>query len=460
MGRMSAVRTSGIAAILGAGPVAILCAGPVQALEPDYGLSYSGVYSDNVARVPNNEQREWINIARGLFVLQEATDEMTARAYSQLEYRHYARGAFDDEVLFGLDGAATWVISPRRLTFTVEDRFTQAPVIPGLATSPSNRQDTNALSLGPNATLHLDRVNNFEVGGRYSNIYYQTAPTDSNRLGAYARLLHQATPITALSANYEPSWVNYGNDTLNPDYMRQDVFVSGHTRRPGTDLRLDAGQIYIDRDNGALRDVDGRLLRATFGRRLNSEATLNLTAADEYSDAGRDEIISNPLVQIVPSPSAVNTTDFVGGGLFAVQRVDAAYIRQRYYGVSRINLFWRRVDFESPQLLLDQHVQGVFADVGFDYSSALTAGLFGNYSETSYDNVYREDQDYGVGGRLVYRFQRTLSFVLEGRWSGRESTLASAEYGERRAVFSVAYDTNYAVTVANPFLQQNDPLYR
>lgn len=462
---MAGVRKTGspdIGALLRAAPIVlVLLPGVACALEMDYGIAYAGVYSDNIGRTPTNEQQDWINIARGNFVLQESTDEMTARVFSEVEFRQYMRETFGNELRAGLDGSATWAITPRRLTFTVEDRYTQAPVIPGFTVTPANLQNTNVFSLGPNGFLHFTNIDHAEIGGRYSNLYYQSTRADSNRWSAYAGIFHELTPVTTLSAHYDPSLVDYTeNQTLNPDYTRQDIYASGRNRRPTMDLTLDAGRTFINRRNSNFRDVQGHLLRATFTRRLTSDSTLNLAASDTFSEAGRDGIVVNPLLQITPSPTAINTTDFVAGGLYAVQQVDAGYIKHRTYGLTRVSFFWRDLDFESPQLMLDQRVSGAFADIGVDYSTAFTTAVFGNYSETRYHNVYREDKDYGIGARVIYRYQRTLSFMLEGRLSGRDSTLNSMDYGERRVVLTVSYDTNYGLLVQNPFLQLNNPLYR
>src|SRR5712691_3386489 len=72
-----------------------------SAAQYDYGLSYSALYSDNLNRTPVNQDKEWVNIFRGLFSLNENSDDLKANLYSQLEYRNFGSSAFDDEFLFG-----------------------------------------------------------------------------------------------------------------------------------------------------------------------------------------------------------------------------------------------------------------------------------------------------------------------------------------------------------------------
>ena len=447
-------------AALVAAAAALAFATPAAALEADYGVGYGTVFSDNIGLTPTNEEVEWINMFRGLFSLQDVSDRLDARFFSLLEYRQYTQSDFDNEALLAIDSSVNWTLSPQRLTLTVEDRFTQVPVSPDIAVSPTNRQDTNVFSAGPNLTLHFGRVNTGEFGARYSNYYLERSNNDSNRYSAYARLARQISPITRVSVNYEPSYVDFGADELNPDYARQDVFFNARTNRLGLDIGFDIGSTFIDRDNAAIRDVEGRLIRGTLTRQMTSDSSLTLSVSDQYSDTGRDTLIVNPLLLGSQSPSAVSPTDFVGGGLYATQAADVAYTKRRYYGNNTLSAFWRSTDFESPQVLLDHELRGVHADFGIDYSAAMTTSFFGNYSQTDYQRVARDDRDLGIGARVIYRFLRTLSLSAEGRWSRRDSTVANFSYDELRAVLTIAYNTNYALTVNNPFLEQNNPLYR
>ena len=444
--------------LIAAATVALLTTAPAAALEADYGVGYGTVFSDNIGLSSTDEQIEWINMFRGLFSLQDVSDRLDARFFSLLEYRQYTQTDFRDETLLAIDSSVNWTLSPQRLTLTVEDRFTQVPVAPDIAVRPGNRQDTNVFSAGPNLTLRLGRVNTAEFGGRYSNHYLEVSNNDSNRYSAYARLARQISPITRVSANYEPSYVDFGNNEINPDYMRQDVFANARTNRLGLDIGFDIGSTFIGRDVG--RDVRGSLVRGTLTRQMTSDSSLTLSASDQYSDAGRATLVVNPLLFGSQSPSAVSQTDFVGGGLYAVQAADVAYVKRRYYGNNTLSAFWRRTDFESPQVLLDHEIRGVHADFGIDYSAAMTTSFFGNYSQTDYQRVTRTDRDTGIGARAIYRFLRTLSLSAEARWSRRDSTFAPVSYDELRAVLTIAYNTNYALTVSNPFLQQNNPLYR
>ncbi len=55
------------------------------------------------------------------------------------------------------------------------------------------------------------------------------------------------------------------------------------------------------------------------------------------------------------------------------------------------------------------------------------------------DGSARNDEDRTVGLQFRYRLSRTLSLSLEGSKLWRTSTLASAEFTDRRVLFGVFY---------------------
>jgi len=440
---------------LGAALLVLNATQAVSAAQYDYGLSYSALYSDNLNRTRDNQDKEWVNIFRGLFSLSENSDDLKANLYSQLEYRNNSSNFFSDEFLLGLSASATWSISPRRFSITVEDMYTQAPVDPTLASTPTNRQNTNVFSIGPNFIFRLNPVDRFEVGARAADYYYETAPTDSDRYSGYGKLIHRVSPLTEVSLNYEPAKVDYKDDILNQDYLRQDLYAGLSTRPFGTELVLAVGRTLIERD--ATEDLKEDLQRLTWSRQLNSSSRFSLSASKEFSDSGRDALIVNPASD-VPAPVPTNPAEFVGGGIYKGRLADALYLYRRDYGDNYFHLFWRNLDFET--IPLDQKMRGGDFQLGYDYSAAISGAVFANYARTEYLVAPRTDTDSGAGVRVIHRFRRNLSLIFEGRWSERDSTLLSQNFDERRAMLTIAYNSNPAAYAANPFITANHPLYR
>lgn len=449
-------RRPGITAVLGLGAIAIfLRTSPVAALQADYGAGYSAVVSDNITRSHDGES-EWVNIGRGVFSLRELSDELDARLFSQLELRQYMSSTFDDDLLVALDGAATWTVLPRRLSFVVQDIYTQASIDPRAAFTPSNAQDTNAFSMGPNFFADFSPVDRLEAGARYQYLYYE-ASADSSRYTGFARLLRALSPITTVSLNYEPMQVDYRGDTVSSsDYTRHDAYVGLRTTLFDFGFSVDGGQTLIEREGS--EDVDGTLARVGLARRINLTTSMDLVASRMFSDAGTDLLNVSPAVD-GPFPVPVSPFEFAESGIYRGDNFDWTFRHRRLYEVDRLNVFWRELEYETAPFL-SRRLKGGSIDVGYDFSATLTGSVFGDYAETEYLNAPRTDEDIGVGARAIYRIRRALFLTAEGRWSQRDSTLASQNYDELRGIVTVMYQTNPASTVDNPFLNSINPLYR
>lgn len=449
-------RYTGPGKSLGAGALVALLSTAVYAGQLDYGATYSSLLTDNLPLTPDGDPA-WVNIGRGLLSYSERSETLEASLQSVVEGRVYAAEDrdYDPEVLFSLNGRATWAVSPRRLTFTVEDVFSpQAPVDPTLAVSVLNRQNINVFSLGPNAYFYPTPATTLEVNARYVNAYYEGATTDNERLTGAARLLRAVSPRTTVSLNYEPTRVDYQDNTLNPDYTREDWFVGLGTRVWDNGLGISLGRTTIARDNAPA--LDGSLARVTIGRQMTRAASLDLSASREYSDAARATLIVDPSTNVV-APTPTNPSEFVGGGIFYGEAVTALYQYRRDYGVSFVHAFWRELDYEVP--LFDQRNHGVFFQLGYDYSADWTASLLGDYANIDYLEVERTDVTKGIGAQLLHRFRRDTSIFARLYRRQRDSDLASQNWQEWRAMIGIGYFTAPAAFATSPFLF-NDPIYR
>lgn len=445
----------GITAVLGLSAIAwMLRTSPAFALQADYGAGYSAVLSDNITRTPDGES-EWINVGRGIFALRELSDELDARLFSQLELRHYMSNTFDDDLLLSLDGAATWTLIPRRLSLTVEDVYTQVAIDPRGVITPRNRQDTNAFSVGPNFFADFSPVDRLEAGARFGYLYNETSP-DSSRYSGFVRLLHDISPITSVSLNYEPLQVDYRSNALtSSDYTRHDVFAGLRTNLFDFGLSVDGGQTVIEREG--TEDVDGTLARVALTRRMNSTMSTDLAASRAFSDAGTDLLNINPAMD-GPLPTPISPFEFAESGIYRGDNLDWTLRHQRLYEDDRLHVFWRELEYDTAPFL-SRRMRGGALDVGYDYSATLSGAVFAGYSKIDYLNAPRTDEDLGFGARAVYRIRRALFLTAEGRWSERDSTLDSQNYDELRAILTIMYRTNPASSADNPFLNYiNNPM--
>jgi hypothetical protein len=445
-----------VPAILGAGSLACLFFSHQASalLTTNYGLGYTGVYTNNIYRSETDPHQEGINILTGLMSLHEHSRRTEVRLYTEVQGRDYWRHSYGSGALYGLDGLAKVVVLPKRFTLSMRDVFTQAPVDPFMVLSPSNRQNINTFSVGPNFFLYFDPIDILEFGGRYENDYYQSAPTSNYSYMGYVRLLHRISPRTNVSLNYQPSRVYYQNTLLNPDYTRQDAFVGFHTKPYETGFTIDVGRTVIDRVG--LPQISGLLARARLSTRVTRKTSLELSGRQEYGDAGRYALDETPLTNVLV-PLVSNPAQLVSGGLYRGRYVNGRYIYHREYGTDRLHLFAWRLDYLSSPLSQDLH-GGTF-NVGYDFSDVWTVSMFGGYVRTQYLSVARTDRDEIAGPGVRYRITPNLDLDFESIWDRRTSTAPGQGFNEWRAVFSISYNTNSNATETNPFLSNQDLSY-
>ncbi|MGE0081856.1 MAG: hypothetical protein AB7U81_11220, partial [Thiohalomonadaceae bacterium] len=253
---------------------------PALALDVSTAYSVGAQYSDNIGLVPQNEEEAWVGLASARIGLRERAANVDLDALGLFEYRDYQTDLFDDELVVSLDARAVWTLDPGRRYWHFEDYYRQADSDPLEPPTPENREDTNVLSTGPEFHWRLSPYRTAIAGARYGYFWFEEGDVDSQRLSAYARLVHDWRPRTRLSVNGEVTHVGYIEER-HPDYNRADVFGRmEHTLARGM-LQVDAGGTLIRREEGD--DLDGFLGRIGWNLNLNSYSSVEAAVLYEYT---------------------------------------------------------------------------------------------------------------------------------------------------------------------------------
>jgi len=258
---------------------------PVLAGELAYGAGYSLAYDSNINRVPSGATPEFTQTLLGGFAYQERTTNLNARLLAQVERRDYLRQTYTQDKSFFVEGAGVWTILPKQFAWSVEDAARQLRVDIAAPDTPSNRTNVNSLSTGPDFTLRFDPTNTAAIGARYGRFDTGIGVGDNNRHSANARLLHSVSSQTTLSANYEATRVDFKDPAL-AKILREDRFLGYAMRAPPSSMTIDAGAARVLREGAG--ELKSRLARIAAAYQLNSTSTLQLSLADQVSDAGSD----------------------------------------------------------------------------------------------------------------------------------------------------------------------------
>lgn len=422
---------------------------PLHAGDFAYGLGYTVSHSDNITRAPSNERSEVVNSYLAGLAYQERTVDLIARVLAQGEFRDYRDDIFGDESIFNVNSSALWIISPQRLTWTVEDSFKEEQIDPTAADTPANRANINVFSTGPDFYVRFTPVNTLALGARAGTVSTGSVNADNDRFSGSARWLYQATAVSTYSLNFQALDVNYDDSTLNTDFIRHDIFVRADYRPSRSQYVIDLGTSKINPEQG--RDLDGTLARLSWIRQLTQESRFGISASGEFSDTGTDILArASSLTVAATSPAGLPTasevptsdlaSDVVSSDVYYAKRGEIFYNRRGgSFGVD-FTAGARDLDFEATAQ--DRKEIDGRLELDFFYSATTTVTLFTEQLKTEFQSFVREDTERDSGLRFNYRLSRTITLGLEGRRTERSSTEPAAEYDENRVFFSILYSSS------------------
>lgn len=410
-----------------------------RSAEFDYGFGYVAERSDNIARARTDGREETTHSLIGGFGYRNIGPELATNAVVQAQSNRYQENTYEDRTLYFVDASALWTISPQLLTWTVEDRYTQAVRNVRAPRTPDNQEGANVFTTGPDVYLRAGAVNTLVLGGRYGQMDMEDSNTDSERVTSYSRWLYDANSTTTLSLNYEVLKVDFEHDTTtNVDYTRTDKFFRIDMRPLPSRYLVDVGRTEIERDRGP--GGDGALTRLTWIRQMTSESTFILVGAREHEDAGTVLLSSVTRPSTGPTaPATPRAEDEVSADVFYLKRVEATYSNVGADWGFVLQGFKRSYDYQlTPQ---DRDERGWHVDLLHNPGGELATTLFATTQHTKFLDVVREDDDRTVGIRWRYRSSRTLNYVLEGSKIWRSSTDVNNEYTERRILLGAYWST-------------------
>jgi hypothetical protein len=399
-------------------------------------FEYRGEQSDNTTLVSNNAPSDWVNIARANLYLRDP-DSPTLRSdiFLDARYEYYRKDTVPDRSVVTLNSNLAWQIVPDRLSWVVEDYYGQTYRNILLAGAPSNQQNVNIVSTGPDASLRLNPVNTLVTAlraGKYNAEQVATDPNrDSNRYYGMLGWRYTASATTNLSLNYDTMRRAFEDTSINTDYDLRNIYFRLESKRTArSSVFLDLGKSRIVPDGSDA--IDGNLLRALYIRRMGAGSVLRIAADSQLTDAS-NAILSSGGVSSVTTPiGTVGSSD-----IYRIRDVDATFTQQRGFGQNRLRLFVQRQNYETSPL--DQDRAGAYLDLGFGFTDTLSGTLFGSYINTRYTDQLYVDRDGQVGVRLTYRVRQRVLLGFEARKLNRNSSDGARDYDETRMGVSLAY---------------------
>jgi hypothetical protein len=438
---------------------------PVHAVESGFVLGLSLTHDSNISRVETNPQSDWTRaLIAGLFGRVNTVD-LTARIQAQVERRHFYRRAFAEDTIGFLDGAGVWTISPRQLTWTVEDTFRELQLNLTSPDIPSNLTRSNSLSTGPDLTLSMSATNSVVIGGRYGRFDIKNSNGDNRRYTGYLRGVHALSAQAKLSLNYEATsmyfepgaqayskifredWIGRLENLSGANNTVLDLGTSRVTQYGGGSPGLQCQATATPSPqpcNAAASSLKGnRLARLTLSEKLSSQSTVRLLLSDQISDTYTDLLVgvTGSTVPRDPPVGLPTAATFATGDLYHSKRGELGYTNNDGRFGYTLQAYGRRVDFLS----LDNDFQekgGTFL-WSWTISDALRLNASTIYAKRTYSFDDRQDTDRTNSVNGTYRLNGNVTVAMDVSRVERRSTVPLSSYVDDRIMLVLAYSSNF-----------------
>ena len=424
-------------------------AAPGHAEGLSFGVDAGVGESDNITLVPANRVSQTLAIADLDFSLKGHGARLVEDVTGDFTYLDFLQHAYDRQLLGRLSGDLSYALVPGALTWTFQDNWGQAQVDPVQTLVPTNQQNVNYFSTGPEWYERLGGTEFMDVSVRYARVDYSATPIAGNRILGALQLGHDLSAQSNISLNGNFERILYDNTALNQDYDLSRVYGRYQLSGARSDLGLNLGVSLISgathsnagffgEFQGSRKLSPGFTFHTTLGRALTDTSSSFNNLQTSAVAAGGGPAGGNSAVSSSPAPltSSVYTSEYVTAGLeFFRNRTDVvlqsrlerdAYVTQPQYDGSRATI-------------------GITAERKLTH--VLTAQAFGNYNRYSYDHenftatstgyVY-QDGLYGVAVKL--REGRGLEVRLRLDRATRDvSRGQGTNYTENRVFLTVGY---------------------
>jgi hypothetical protein len=441
----------------------LACAPAALAVTINYGVDAGIGETDNVNLVSSDKTSQTMAIADADFSLQEQRRLFDVNATGAFSYLDFLQGAYSPELIGRFDGLARFALIPERLIWVLQDDFGQAQIDPFAPVTPTNRENINYLSTGPDLNLHLGGLGFLDVTARYARTEYQVSPFNSNRLSGDVALGRALSAGSSISIQVSTERVLFENTTVNTDFDRSSAYGHYEIQGSRTEVKADLGATRVDAGETSLT---GPLAKLLLTRTLSAAAKLTFSAGRDITDAGTSfsTLQSGALGGIgtvgaigtgsggpanptspLGAPGATGTIGTIGtvpaavtSANYTITYASAGWEYERNRTTFRLNGQWEK-DAYDGEPLLDLNRGTVQLSVERKFTPALSAQLIGSLYRTDYTNNNYTETDGLIGAVVTLRAGRNLEVKLRCDHASRVAEGNATGYTENRAFLTVGY---------------------
>ena len=399
--------------------------------EVDVEFRLGGTYSDNAGRVNSNDTSDTI-VSAGLWLdVSEITKRFDGSLTANIDHNVYTEDTFDDETFASFAGVAEVQLMPRVFSWVVANRFGKLRTDPFQADTPTNRENVNRFSTGPNLNLRLGNVTVIRLDGRYKKTRYEISDFDNDVLSGSISLIRMLSEARSISLNVTADRIEYDDSDLysNFDLQSASLAIQSRVSRGELSAAIGVNQIH---DNGIT--FDGLLANITWNRKITSASSLSLGYDQRFSESGdlfeRYQEINKSNDTSSPVLGSANPLEISRGSV-------GYQFNKEGNGVS-FSFSHSQLDYEMDDFL-DRDISALRINIQRKLGAAWQVRIGARALRTEYDQSKREDDDLELSVTIRRQLTRALRVDFGARHIERDSNAVGSDYEENRYTVQLVY---------------------
>jgi len=395
-----------------------------------YELGFEAGYFENL----NLEADPVSDEVSGLVYAGISVFEDDANFLMQLDSRistiNYHRDVGLDQNRANLEANLIWRIQPGRFEWVLRDTFTQTAINTIESDIPTNRQNINAFTTGPNYIIRLNPKNNLAFEARAEKYTYEVNASN-NRGSIAARWVHSVNPAFEITLNNEALTVEFDDPVFN-DFNRNDIYLSSNYRRGANEITAEYGYTILNTDN--IEDVDEDRFLLSISSARTRTSSIRLTYSDFATDTGT-RILDGSNDSIDDS-----LNDTAANDIF----IDETLRFQIFNSLSQGNILFEVANTDRAykrQTDLDVNLKAAIISGAWNLRRSNFFTYNFRYINRDYVNT-REDNDYVYSLSYSYALLRNFRINFDVVSLERASTLENDSYQDLRFLMSFNYTSS------------------
>ncbi|MFK5950008.1 MAG: hypothetical protein QM500_14690 [Methylococcales bacterium] len=400
----------------------------------DYNVGVSAAHYDNVnlEHEPISDETSG-SVYTGLTIFEDNASFYTSLD-ANISTTNYHDDVALDENVAELYANIIWRIKPGQFEWYLDNTFTQTAIDTFESNAPSNKQNINVFSTGPNYIIRMNAKNNLQFEARVENYNYEEN-LDNNRAFLAGRWFHNVNSSLTVTVNDEAESIRFDDD-INIDLDRNDIFLSVDYLRGVNTFNAEYGYTHISNKN--IQDIDEDRYLLSFSNARTRTSSIRVTYENILSDTGSEIAGTNLNESIDESLNNTAANDVFVDETFSFQLFNTLSNGKFTFEVNATDREYRR------QTELDEINKVAIIKGFFNLSRANHLAYNLTYITTDFQDpsFEREDEDYIYSLIYSHKVRRNINISLEVTSAERISTLAEKSYDDLRFIMSLNYTSS------------------